>query len=78
MIPAKKLPVPTLAERVEALREELEDALNQLAEERRAAAAKGCGEGAVPPPIGTFRRMIDARGYGDCPCMAYQSAIKEH
>ena len=78
MNPAKKLPVPTLAERVETLREELEDALNQLAEERRAAAAKGCGEGAVPPPIGTFRRFLDAKGHGDCVCRSYLSAIKEH
>jgi len=52
-------------------------ALDALAEEQRAAAAKGGPEGAVPPPPATFRRMIDARGYGDCLCRSYRAAMKE-
>jgi len=74
---AKQVSIPSLAERVEALMEELEDALDALAEERRAATAKGASEGAVPPPIGTFRRMLDAKGYGDCLCRSYRAALKE-
>ena len=73
----QKVQVPSLEERVAALREELEEALDALAAERRAAAAKGGPEGAVPPPLGTFRRMIDARGYGDCLCRSYLVALKE-
>ena len=73
----KKLTIPTLVERVEALTEELEVALDALAEERRAATAKGASEGAIAPPIGTFRRMIDAKGYGDCLCRSYRTALKE-
>jgi hypothetical protein len=52
-------------------------ALDALAEERRAAVAKGGPEGAILPPLGTFRRMIDARGYGDCLCRSYLAAMKE-
>ena len=74
---AKKLTIPTLVERVEALTEELEDALDALAEEQRAATAKGASEGAIAPPIGTFRRMLDAKGYGDCLCRSYRAALKE-
>jgi hypothetical protein len=74
---AKKLSIPTLLERVEALAEELEDALDALAAERRAAAAKGV-EGGVPPPMGTFRRELDARGYGDCLCRSYRATLKDH
>ena len=77
MKPAKRLSIPTLLDRVEALQQELEDALDALAAEQRAATAKGASEGAVPPPIGTFRRMLDAKGYGDCLCRSYRAALKE-
>ena len=67
---AKKLSIPTLEERVEALMGEVEDALEMLAELRR---PKGpCG---MPAPL--MRRMLNAKGYGDCPCRSYLQAIKE-
>ena len=65
----RKPPIPTLAERVEALLEELDEALDALAEERRPK-----GECGVPQP--TIRRMMDARG--GCPCRSYLAAIKEN
>ena len=66
----KKLSIPTLEERVEALMQEVEDALEMLAELRR---PKGpCG---MPKPL--MRRMLDAKGFGDCPCRSYLAAVKE-
>ena len=67
----QKVQVPTLAERVECLMEGLEEALEALAEERRPK-----GENGMPRPL--MRRMIDARGFGDCLCRSYRAAIKEN
>jgi hypothetical protein len=64
-------PIPTLEERVVALMEELEDALDALAEARRPK-----GESGIPQPL--IRRMMNARGYGDCLCNTYRAAIKEN
>ena len=70
MKPAKKLSIPTLADRVEALMEELEEALEALAEERRPK-----GEHGMPRPL--MRRMLNAKGFGDCLCRSYRAALKE-
>jgi hypothetical protein len=75
---AKKRSIPTLVERVEALLVELDDALDQLAAEQKAQAER-CGPegggGAIPQSA--LRRLIDARGFGDCPCRSYLAAMKE-
>jgi len=76
---AKKVSVPTLQERVESLLGELDAALDELAAERKALTAK-CGPegegGAIPQS--TFRRIMEARGHGDCLCRSYLAAMKEN
>jgi len=67
----RKFSVPSLEERCHALMDELEDALEQLAELRR---PKGEGR-AMPQPL--MRRMLDAKGFGDCLCKSYLAATKE-
>ena len=75
---AKKISVPSLLKRVEALLVELDAALDDLAAERKALTAK-CGPegegGAIPQS--TFRRIMEARGHGDCLCRSYLAAMKE-
>jgi hypothetical protein len=66
---ARKRKIPTLCERVEALREELDEVLDQLAEERR---PKGEGR-AIPAPC--MRLEMDIRG-GHCLCRSYLAVIK--
>ena len=63
---AKKLSIPTLAERIEALEEEVDDALDRLAEQTR------------PPnvPSGVMRRMWEAKAAGNI-FYAYLIAVKE-
>jgi hypothetical protein len=76
---AKKIPIPSLERRVEALLIELDAALDDLAAARKAQVAS-CGpenrEGAAIPHS-TFRQLIDQRGFGDCHCRAYLAAMKE-
>jgi hypothetical protein len=72
----QKVSIPTLQERVEALMEELEEALDALAAERKALADKNGPEGGAMP-CSVFRRMMDARGFGDCLCRSYLNAMKE-
>jgi hypothetical protein len=62
----RKLSVPTLEERAEALMDELDLALDQLAEERRQPSV----------PRGSVRMMIEARGFGTCLCKSYLIAVK--
>jgi len=62
----KAAPIPTLAERIEALKEEVEEALTALSEERRPAS--------VPGPW--IRQNWMARGGGNV-FEAYLAAIKE-
>jgi hypothetical protein len=70
-VTAKKVSIPTLEERVECLMEELEEALDALAEERR---PKGpCGM-----PATVMRRMMDAKGFGDCKCKTYLCAMEKN
>jgi hypothetical protein len=66
MKPAKKVSVPTLEERVEALMDELEDALEALAAERRPEGV----------PQGVIRRLMNAKGFGDCLCRSYLAATE--
>jgi hypothetical protein len=47
---------------------ELEDALEALAAERRPEGM----------PQGVIRRMMNARGFGDCLCRSYLAAMKEN
>jgi hypothetical protein len=63
---AKKLSIPTLAERIEALEDEVDQALDDLAEQTR------------PPnvPAGAMRRMWEAKAAGNL-FHAYLVAIKE-
>jgi hypothetical protein len=74
---AKKISIPTLEERVVALRKELEEALEALAAERKALTDKGAPEGGAMPQA-TFRRMMDAKGFGDCLCRSLLIATKEN
>jgi len=75
---AKKVSIPTLEKRVEALREELEEALDALAAERKALVEKSAqGEGGAIPQA-SLRRIIDAKGFGDCLCRSYLVAKKEN
>jgi hypothetical protein len=76
---AKKVSIPTLVERVEALREELEEALDALAAAQKAHVEK-CGPegGGGAMPQSTLRRLIDAKGFGDCLCRSYLVAMKEN
>jgi hypothetical protein len=69
-IAKKPIPIPTLEKRVEALMEELEETLDALAEARRPK-----GEFGMPQPL--LRRMLNAKGFGDCLCRSYLAAIKE-
>jgi hypothetical protein len=76
---AKKCPVPTLQERVKDLLIELDEALDELAAERK-ARVESCGpadreSGAIPQS--TFRQIMDQRGFGDCLCRSYLAAMKE-
>jgi hypothetical protein len=48
--------------------DELEGALSALVEQRRTPGI----------PVGMIRRMIDARGFGDCACRSYMEAMKEN
>jgi hypothetical protein len=66
----QKVVVPTLEERVRALMEELDEILNQIAEERRPK-----GEGSAVP-AGWMRMQLDIRGQ-HCLCRSYLAAIKE-
>jgi len=66
----KAAPIPTLAERIEALKEEVEEALSALAEERRPK-----GEGRAVP-AGFMRQNWMARTGGNV-FKAYLIAIKE-
>jgi hypothetical protein len=67
----RKVSIPTLEDRVNALLEELEDALDELAQQQRPKSEHA-------PPVGIIRRMLNARGFGDCPCRSYLQAIKEN
>jgi hypothetical protein len=62
----KKLSIPTLAERIEAMEDEVDQALDALAEQTR------------PPsvPAGVMRRMWQAKAAGNI-FHAYLVAIKE-
>jgi hypothetical protein len=75
---AKKISAPSLLKRVEALLIELDDALDDLAAARKAHIER-CGPegegGAIPQS--TFRRIMEARGHGDCLCRSYLAAMKE-
>jgi hypothetical protein len=66
MKPARKLSIPTLAERIEALEDEVDLALDNLAEQTR------------PPnvPAGAMRRMWEAKAAGNL-FHAYLVAVKE-
>jgi hypothetical protein len=66
----QKVIVPTLEERVRALMTELNELLDQIAEERR---PKG-EDRAIP--AGWMRMQLDIRG-GHCLCRSYLAAIKE-
>jgi hypothetical protein len=55
----KAAPIPTLAERIEAFKEEVEEALSALAEEHRPKRE----DGAVP--AGTMRQLWMARAGGN-------------
>ena len=76
---AKKISAPSLLKRVEALLVELDETLDELAAERKALTAQ-CGPegegGAIPQS--TFRRIMEARGHGDCLCRSYLAAMKEN
>jgi len=66
----KASPIPSLAERVEALKEEVEEALNALAEERRPK-----GEGRAVP-AGAMRQLWMAKAGGNM-FEAYLIAVKQ-
>ena len=76
---AKKRSIPTLQERVKDLLIELDEALDELAAEQKAQAER-CGPegGGGAMPQSTLRRLLDARGFGDCMCRSYLAAVKEH
>ncbi|PWT79340.1 MAG: hypothetical protein C5B58_13665 [Acidobacteria bacterium] len=68
---AKKAPpIPSLAQRIEALKEEVEEALSALAEEHRPKRE----DGAVP--AGVIRQLWMARAGGNV-FEAYLIAVKE-
>ena len=75
---AKKRSIPTLQERVKDLLIELDEALDELAAEQKAQAER-CGPegGSGAMPQSTLRRLIDAKGFGDCLCRSYLVAMKE-
>ena len=66
MKPAKKLSIPTLAERIEALEDEVDDALDRLSEQTRPSNV----------PAGVMRRMWEAKAAGNI-FYAYLIAVKE-
>jgi hypothetical protein len=92
MTAAKRKPapiIPTLAERMMALHEELleapdherrellmwwrsamDDALGDLAEERRPKGETGI-------PVGWIKMQFHHKGHGDCPCKAMAEALKD-
>jgi hypothetical protein len=84
MIVAKRKPIPvmpTLEMRVEQLMAELDEVLDALAEERRpkghtTIGATGETETVGGIPQALIRRMMNARGYGDCLCRTYLAAFK--
>ena len=55
MKPAKKLSIPTLAERIEALEDEVDQALDDLAQQTRPQNV----------PAGVMRRMWEAKAAGN-------------
>jgi hypothetical protein len=71
--------IPSLVEHVKHLLIELDEALDELAAERK-ARVESCGpenrEGAAIPQS-TFRQIMDQRGFGDCLCRSYLAAMKE-
>ena len=71
--------IPSLVERVKDLLIELEEALDELAAEQKAQAER-CGPegGGGAMPQSTLRRLLDARGFGDCMCRSYLAAMKEN
>jgi hypothetical protein len=71
--------IPSLVERVKDLLIELEEALDELAAEQKAQAER-CGPegGSGAMPQSTLRRLIDAKGFGDCLCRSYLVAMKEN
>ena len=75
---AAKRSIPTLQERVKDLLIELDEALDELAAEQKAQAER-CGPegGSGAMPQSTLRRLIDAKGFGDCLCRSYLVAMKE-
>jgi len=70
--------IPSLVERVKDLLIELDEALDELAAEQKAQAER-CGPegGSGAMPQSTLRRLIDAKGFGDCLCRSYLVAMKE-
>jgi len=66
MKPAKKLSIPSLAERIESLEDEVDNALDHLAETHRPSN--------VPAPV--LRRMWEAKAGGNL-FHAYLIAVKE-
>jgi len=75
----KKRPVPTLEQHVKDLLIELDEALDDLAAEQKAQAER-CGPegGSGAMPASSLRRLLDARGFGDCLCRSYLAAMKEN
>ena len=71
--------IPSLVERVKDLLIELDEALDELAAEQKAQAER-CGPegGSGAMPQSTLRRLIDAKGFGDCLCRSYLVAMKEN
>jgi hypothetical protein len=71
--------IPSLVERVKDLLIELDEALDELAAEQKAQAER-CGPegGSGAMPASSLRRLLDARGFGDCLCRSYLAAKKEH
>jgi hypothetical protein len=71
--------IPSLVERVKDLLIELDEALDELAAEQKAQAER-CGPegGSGAMPQATLRRLIDAKGFGDCLCRSYLAAMKEN
>jgi hypothetical protein len=76
---AKKRPIATLEDRVKDLLVELYEALDELAAEQKAYAEKhGPEGGGGAMPASSLRRLLDAKGFGDCMCRSYLAAMKEN
>jgi hypothetical protein len=76
---AKQRSIPTLQDRVKDLLIELDEALDELAAERK-AQVESCGpenREAAAIPQSTFRQLMDQRGFGDCLCRSYLAAKQE-